>query len=53
MTIFEDVGQIRDTPYDRAVKVTAIMPDGKNGLNLQEGVPHAAQKARLTQGEEL
>jgi hypothetical protein len=36
MTIFKDTITIKDTPWDRAVQVTVIAPDGKNGLNLQE-----------------
>jgi hypothetical protein len=36
VAIFKDLIQIRDRPYDRAVKVTVITPDDTNVLNLQE-----------------
>jgi hypothetical protein len=36
MAIFKDTMMIKDRPYDRAVQVTVIAPDGKNVLNLQE-----------------
>jgi hypothetical protein len=36
MAIFKDVIEIKDTPYNRAMKVTVIAPDDVNVLNLQE-----------------
>jgi hypothetical protein len=36
MTVFKDVIEIRDTPWNRAVRVTVIAPDDRNVLNLQE-----------------
>jgi hypothetical protein len=34
--IFEDTIMIKDRPYDRAVEVTVIVPDGTGVINLQE-----------------
>jgi hypothetical protein len=43
MAVFKDTITIEDRPWDRAVEVTVIYPDGVNVLNLQElaaiGVP--------------
>jgi len=36
MPTFKDVIQIRDTPWDRAVRITVIAPDDVNVLNVQE-----------------
>jgi hypothetical protein len=36
MTIWKDVIEIRDTPWNRAVKVTVITPADANVLNLQD-----------------
>jgi hypothetical protein len=36
MATFKDTIMIKDRPYDRAVQVTVIAPEGQNVLNLQE-----------------
>ena len=41
MPVFKDVIIIRDTPYDRAVKVTVIYPEGQSVLNVQERAERA------------
>lgn len=33
---FKDVIEIQDTPWNGAVQVTVIAPDGRNVLNVQE-----------------
>ncbi|WP_119268586.1 hypothetical protein [Taklimakanibacter deserti] len=36
MATFKDIIEISDTPWNRAVEVTVIAPDGPNVLNVQE-----------------
>ncbi len=36
MAIFKDTIMIKDRPYDRAVEVTVIYPEGMNVTNVQE-----------------
>ncbi len=36
MAIFKDTIMIKDRPFDRAVEVTVIYPDGVNVTNVQE-----------------
>jgi hypothetical protein len=49
MAIFKDVIDIKDTPWNRAVKVTVIAPDNVNVLNLQD----LAERAWRAMGKKI
>ena len=49
MATFKDTVMIKDRPYDRAVEVIIIAPDGESVLNVQE----LAEKAWQSPGKSV